>query len=376
MTAMLHERPGNGVENEAHLGQRTIDGLNAQMVELRADHPTPGDDWRFGNSAAMRAIKEIIDNVASTDVTVLAWGESGVGKELIPRALHDGSPRRPGPFVKVNCAALPLELLESELFGYERGAFTGAHRRKPGKFEMADGGTIFLDEIGELPLPLQAKLLHVLQDGEFSRLGSPQSVRVDARVVAATNKDLARLVAERAFREDLYYRLNVVNIHVPPLRQRCEEIPVLIDYFLRHFARQYGRPRPQLSAATVRRFMEYPWPGNIRELENVIKRIVVLRSEAWIADELTVGGRRDLQRPAEPARDAPAAATAEEEHLGLREIGRRAAVAAERAALLRVLQRVRWNRTEAARRLKVNYKTLLHKVAEYGVAAADESPAA
>jgi two-component system response regulator AtoC len=345
--------------------RRHVDELRAQMAEITAEKPETEDDLRFARSPAMRAIKDIIDNVAGTDLTVLAWGESGVGKETIPRLLHQRSPRRTGPFVKVNCAALPLELLESELFGYERGAFTGAHRRKPGKFELADKGTIFLDEIGELPWPLQAKLLHVLQDGEFSRLGSEQSVRVHARVVAATNQDLARLVGERAFRADLYYRLNVVNIHVPPLRERREEIPILVDEFAEHFAKLYGRPRPQISAAAMRRFMEYSWPGNIRELENIIKRIVVLRSEEWVFTDLAPVA--DRPRPPLAAQAPAPTPSDEDERLGLREIGRRAAMAAERAALIRVLERVGWNRTEAARRLRINYKTLLHKVEEYGV---------
>jgi two-component system response regulator AtoC len=349
--------------------RRPLEGLPEPTAEIGAPEPELDDGARFARSPAMRAIDEIIDNVAGTDITVLVWGESGVGKETIPRLLHRRSPRRNGPFVKVNCAALPLELLESELFGYERGAFTGAHRRKPGKFELADKGTMFLDEISELPWPLQAKLLHVLQDGEFSRLGSEQSVRVDARVVAATNQDLARLMEERTFRGDLYYRLNVVNIHVPPLRERREEIPALVDEFLEHFAKLYGRRRPQISAATMERFMEYTWPGNIRELENIIKRIVVLRTEEWVFTDLASGRPADRPRPALTAPGAAPlpAPVDEDERLGLREIGRRAAMAAERAALTRVLERVGWNRTEAARRLRVNYKTLLHKVDEYGV---------
>jgi transcriptional regulator with GAF, ATPase, and Fis domain len=275
--------------------------------------------------------------------------------------------------VKVNCAALPLELLESELFGYERGAFTGAHRQKAGKFSLANKGTIFLDEIGELPWPLQAKLLHILQDREFSRLGSEETVRVDARVVAATNKDLARLVQQRLFREDLYYRLNVVNIHVLPLRERREEIPFLVDYFMQRFSQQYGRPRTCVSAETMRRFMEYPWPGNIRELENTVKRIVVLGSDDWVADELVVTTPADDPPP--PGKATPASPVPDRrdelDGLGLKEIGRRAAARAERLALLQVLADVRWNRREAARRLKVNYKTILSKIDEYQIKGAD-----
>jgi two-component system response regulator AtoC len=327
----------------------------------------------------MRAVLLMIDNAAETDATVLTWGESGVGKEMVPRLLHQLSPRRYHPFVKVNCAALPLELLESELFGYERGAFTGAHRQKPGKFEQADKGTIFLDEIGEMPLPLQAKLLHVLQDREFSRLGSEQNVRVDVRVVAATNKELARLVEDRVFRADLYYRLNVVNIPVPPLRERREEIPILAEHFLRRFAEQYGRPVVAISAATMQRFMEFSWPGNVRELENIVKRIVVLRSEAWVPEALVrtpgtaCGGPVVEPPPVVPAWHRATPAPGGEEELGLKEIARRAAAGAEREALRRVLELVRWNRMEASRRLKVNYKTLLQKIQEHGLGS-DEGP--
>jgi len=301
-------------------------------------------------------------------VVVLAVGESGVGKEIVARAVHVRSPRHGQPFVKVNCAALPLDLLESELFGYERGAFTGAHRAKPGKFEIAHTGTIFLDEIGELPLQLQAKLLHVLQDGTFARLGSREDRRVDVRVIAATNKDLERLVAHGAFRADLYYRLNVVTVRVPPLRDRREEIPVLADYFLERYSRHYHRPWVPISPAMVRCFMDYSWPGNIRELENSVKRLVVLGCEDSVRDEL-LRAARTLSPPVDVAvggvEPGPAAPVPEVEEEGLKEIARRAARDAERLALERVLTRVHWNRFEAARRLKVNYKTLLAKIREY-----------
>jgi len=331
-------------------------------------------NWLLSNSPGMRAITKMIDQVAATDATVLVWGESGVGKELVARALHQRSGRRERPFVKVNCAALPLELLESELFGYERGAFTGAHRNKPGKFELADSGTICLDEIGEIPLPLQAKLLHVLQDGEFSRLGGRGDVRVDVRVIACTNKDLGQAVAHGAFREDLYHRLNVLSILVPPLRERWEEIPILVEHFLGQYARQYGRSRWAVSAETMRRFMDYHWPGNIRELDNVVKRIVVLGNEEWVAPDLTSRQRQ----PVSPAGPTPSAAPpsapaprsqppAGDNGLGLKEIARRAAREAERAALKEVLDQVRWNRVQAARRLKISYKALLYKIEQCGL---------
>jgi two-component system response regulator AtoC len=341
---------------------RNVDVCREGMED--ADNP---DTWLSGCSPAMREVIDIVEGVAATDVTVLTWGESGVGKEMIPRLLHHHSPRRYGPFVKVNCAALPLELLESELFGYERGAFTGAHRAKPGKFEQADKGTIFLDEISELPSPLQAKLLHVLQDREYSRLGGQHSVRIDVRVVAATNQDLARLVEERRFRGDLYYRLNVVNIHVPPLRRRREEIPRLVERFATRFAAQYGRERPIVSHDTMTRFMTYSWPGNIRELENIVKRLVVLRTDGWIADAL----REAVSTPPPEPERRPLAFVAHangDDTSGLKEIARRAAAEAERRAIVSMLERVGWNRKEASRRLKVNYKTLLQKLDALGLA--------
>jgi two-component system, NtrC family, response regulator AtoC len=325
-------------------------------------------------SPSMQALTEMINQAAATDATVLVWGESGVGKELVARMVHDRSVRSDGPFVKVNCAALPLELLESELFGYERGAFTGAHRQKPGKYELAHGGTICLDEMGEMPLPLQAKLLHVLQDGRFSRLGGGLDIRADARVVAMTNKDLAKLVERGQFREDLYYRLNVVKLYVPPLRERRQAIPILVDYFLSKYSEQYQREFTPLSDETTRRFMEHSWPGNIRELENLVKRIVVLRSEQAVLEELSnyrapfVDGH---SRPAPLNGGSRVSANGHQdleiEELGLKEIGRRAAREAERQALATVLERVHWRRREAAVRLKISYTALLYKMKEHGL---------
>jgi len=305
-------------------------------------------------SPQMRAIQEIIENVADTDATVLIRGESGVGKDLVARTIHAASVRRDGPFVKVNCAAIPPGLLESELFGHEKGAFTGAHRRKPGQFEYANKGTIYLDEIAELPLTLQAKLLHVLQDFRFPRVGGHGLIEVDTRVIAATNRNLEHAIARGEFREDLYYRLNVVEIHIPPLRERKEEIPLLVACFLPKFNEQYGRQK-HLSPETMARLTEYSWSGNVRELENVIRRMVVLTDGEQAFEALVARGRNG-----HAAAPRPAPLVTE----SLREIARRGAQEAERKALAEVLEQVHWNRAEASRILKVSYKTLLNKISE------------
>jgi len=310
----------------------------------------------------MRAIGTVIENVADTDVTVLIRGESGVGKDLVARAIHAASSRRGGPFVKVNCAAIPQGLLESEFFGHEKGAFTGAYRRKPGQFEYANRGTIYLDELGDLPLALQAKLLHVLQDFRFSRVGGHQLVEVDTRVVAATNRDLEAAMARGEFREDLYHRLNVVEIKMPPLRERREEIPALASRFLARFNSQYGRQK-QLMPETLARLMEYPWLGNVRELENVIRRLVVLGDGEQAIEALVTRGRNG-HNGHNGHFPAPQPAVVEG---GLKEVGRRGAREAERKALLEVLDSVSWNRAEAARILRVSYKTLLTKISECGL---------
>src|SRR6266404_327948 len=310
-------------------------------------------------SPQMRAIGTVIENIADTDATVLICGESGVGKDLVARAIHAASSRRHGPFVKVNCAVIPTGLLESELFGHEKGAFTGAHRRKPGQFEYADKGTIYLDEIAELPLALQAKLLHVLQDFRFSRVGGQALLEIDMRVIAATNRNLEEAMGCGQFRVDLYYRLNVVEIRVPPLRERREEIPELAARFQARFNAQYGRQK-QLTPATLARLTEYPWSGNVRELENAMRRLVVLADGEQAIEALVTRSRNGHNGHG----SAPRSTVAEG---GLREIGRRGAREAEREALRDVLERVSWNRAEAARVLRVSYKTLLTKIAACGL---------
>jgi two-component system response regulator AtoC len=337
--------------------QRERERLSEQLVDYT--------DVVWG-SEAMQSIRSVLEQVAETDVTILIHGESGVGKEIVARTSHEISPRADEPFVKVNCAALPDELLESELFGYEKGAFTGAASRKQGKFETAHKGTIFLDEIAEMSSPLQAKLLQVLQDAEFTRLGGNEEVRVDVRVVCATNQRLDEMVRKKAFREDLFFRLNVVNVAIPPLRERREEIPQLVEHFLKRFRVRYGKPPIDLSDRIMLAFREYPFPGNVRELENMIKRIVVLESEDSILAELARaraserGARSSLLDLIEEVEE-----TAGE--IPLREVGRRAALEAERDTIGRVLNHTNWNRKQAARILGVSYKTLLQKIRGCGL---------
>jgi two-component system response regulator AtoC len=364
-----------------------IEPGSTDSARQRQSRPPRVTGVLLGRNEKMREVHELIARVADTDVTVLIRGESGTGKELVARAIHDASPRRDKTFVKVNCAALPSELLESELFGFERGAFTGALQHKPGKFEFANHGTMFLDEISEMQPPLQSKLLQVLQDGEFARLGSRNDVRVDVRILAATNRDLELAVADGQFREDLFFRLNVVCITLPPLRQRRDEIPELTRLFLRQYGEHYNKPSQVLASDTLRLFAEYDWPGNVRELENLIKRTVILGTDDSIrrelADAIAVRTRRSGPIPALQARDAavpapssppvPAAAAATPvasdsgvaAPLGsLKDIARQAAREAEKELIHRTLQQTRWNRREAAEILGISYKALLYKIKE------------
>jgi two-component system response regulator AtoC len=383
--------------------------LVSELSELRKQLSDDEDRAVWGNSEKMRGIAQVIEQVADSDVTVLIRGESGVGKELVARAIHQRSTRRNRPFVKVNCAALPAELLESELFGHERGAFTGAATTRIGKFEQADSGTLMLDEIGEMKPALQAKLLHVLQDAEFTKLGSNKRITVDVRVVAATNRDLERMMTSGDFREDLYYRLKVIELTVPALRERRDEVPTLTDFFVARYSRKYNRPARPISEELRQLFLQYEWPGNIRELENMIKRVVILQDEQLVI--------REIQRNIERAAAAPAVAVAAglpyaalvaaagagsvaappavigappyappteaeaEEPLdeaegkddkggSLASVAKAAAMKAERAAIEQTLRQVHWNRRKAAQMLGVSYKTLLNKIKECGISRA------
>ena len=346
--------------------------LKEEVVHLRGRVRSEADGLLLGgDSPKMKEVRETIEQVADTDITVLIRGESGTGKELVARALYQLSSRSERPFVKVNCAALPSELLESELFGFEKGAFTGAQKRKLGKFEYANRGTIFLDEISEMAPGLQAKLLQVLQDGEFSRLGGESDVKVDTRIIAATNRNLEEAVRSGEFREDLYYRLNVVMVPLPPLRDRIDAVPLLTEHFISMYGEQYGKEVRPLSQETMNVMMAYSWPGNVRELENMIKRMVVLGSEQTVLKEIQ---RQDsavavARAPEEPSLDLGSlgADMSGSEGFDLKAISKRAARVAEKKVIERVLAQTRWNRKEAAQRLQISYKALLYKMKENGL---------
>jgi two-component system response regulator AtoC len=344
--------------------QQAIDKLVRVQTEPLVPAPDAsegriGREMELWASPKMLEARQILREAARVDVTVLITGETGTGKELVARAVHHLSSRRSGPFIKVNCAAMPRELLESELFGYERGAFTGAHKLKIGKFEAANRGTIFLDEIGDLHPALQAKLLHVLQDGEFSRIGGKSTLSVNVRVLAATNQDLERAVAEGRFREDLYYRLNVIQVFVPPLRERSHEVPLLANYFVERYAKMYHREGFTISPQVMDRLTHYRYPGNVRELENLIKRMIVLGDPFLTRIPLADSGIES------PHTSTPTSTTSVEP--SLKEISRRASQAAERKAIASMLEQTGWNRVRAAKALRISYRALLYKIKQSGL---------
>jgi len=318
----------------------------------------------FSNDSKMNKIKTIIDEIAKTNIPILIKGESGTGKELLAQAIHFNSYRYEKPFIKVNCAAIPKGLLESELFGFEKGAFTGAHLRKPGKFELANGGTILLNEIGEIDFGIQAKLLQVLQDGEFSRLGGEADVRVDTRVITTTKDHLENSMVEGRFREDLFFRINVMSITLPPLRDRKEQIPLFLQYFIDFYKMKYEKSIPPLSSTTINAFTNYPWPGNIRELENMIKRIVLFGEEETILQVLNQKKLNDMTRQ-DLFDKFSSNATNGTSTLCLKDIGKKAAEVAEKEIIQRTLHNTYWNRKEAAKLLRISYKALLYKIQKY-----------
>jgi two-component system response regulator AtoC len=322
----------------------------------------------IGSSPRMREIQSLAGQIGWSEAPVLVQGETGSGKEVIAREFHARSPRAKKLFLKLNCAALPSELVESELFGYERGAFTGAFQKKAGMFETADGGTILLDEIGDMDVRLQAKLLQVLQDHQFQRIGGKEIVKVDVRVMAATHRDLDKAIADRSFREDLYYRLNVINIQIPPLRERKEDILPMAEFLMKRHATA-GAPPIAMSADLRRAMMAYQWPGNVRELENVVRKLLILRDADVIARELTGRTARRTQVPAASIDSHIHAVQPEPDTAGspILEQVTRAKHVAETDAILSALNATRWNRKQAAALLKIDYKALLYKMKKLGV---------
>src|SRR3954465_617990 len=322
-----------------------------------------GDETFFvAASANMRKLRSQAALVANVDIPVLMLGESGTGKEVMARLIHKLSPRAHRMFLKVNCAAVPADLLESELFGYEAGAFTGATHPKPGKFELCNKGTILLDEIGEMPPLLQAKLLHVLQDQQFSRLGSRSVVKVDVRILAATNINIPEALATKRLREDLYYRLNAFTLQLPPLRDRKEEIPILLKHSMTRMAERYARPPLPLSPALLQACQNHSWPGNLRELNNFLKRYLILGDESLAVSELLPRNDGTGGLHGEPSSKGDAG--------GLKSLARSAKDEAEAQAITRALEQTNWNRKQAAAILQISYKALLYKIRQYGIAEA------
>ncbi|MEW5795922.1 MAG: sigma-54 dependent transcriptional regulator [Candidatus Zixiibacteriota bacterium] len=338
---------GRALENRRLLAENSL-----LREELLSQY---GIDNIIGKNAKMIELGQLVQKVSRSDASVLLQGESGTGKELFARAIHNLSPRKDGPYITINCAAIPGELLENELFGSEKGAFTGAHARKMGKFEIADGGTIFLDEIGDMDVALQAKLLRVLQQKNFERLGGNKTVDVDVRVIAATNMDLPELIRQKRFREDLYYRLSVFPLNIPSLRDRPDDVPLLSEAFVAKYCREMRKPEKALTKEAMSLLEKYHWPGNVRELENTIERAVILAEGRKITPEhLAIRLRRtdEIQL---------------REGAGLKEIGAYAQMQAERGAIIRVLKEVRGNKRKAARVLKIDYTTLFDKIKKYNI---------
>lgn len=335
------------------LENRRLIAENSLLREELAN--TLGFSEIIGQNEKMKDVSRLIQKVSGSDTSVLLQGESGTGKELFARAIHNLSPRRDKPYVALNCAAIPRELLENELFGSEKGAYTSSVARKMGKFEIADGGTLFLDEIGDMDISLQAKLLRVLQDRSFERLGGNKTINVDVRVIAATNMNLAEMIKKRMFREDLYYRLSVFPITIPPLRERYDDIKPLADYFIDKYCKEMKKPLKSLSRDALALMEKYHWPGNVRELENTIERSIILSEGKKITPEhmaIRLQSTNEIRL---------------REGAGLKDIGAHAQKQAERAAIIRVLKQVRGNKRKCAEVLKIDYTTLFDKIKKYEI---------
>lgn len=322
------------------------------------------DRLLIGESQPIKKTKELIRQVANSDLNVIVCGESGVGKELVAQSLHLSSIRRDRPFIKVNCAAIPGELLESELFGYEKGAFTGADRSKQGKFEVAHKGTMLLDEIGDMPMFLQSKMLQVLQDLQFSRLGGKRDVKVDCWVMAATNQELEQAIREGRFREDLYYRLNIIRIFIPPLRERTDDILPLINHFRKEFAENSYEARFEFDGDVMQFLHNYAWPGNVRELKNVVGRLMLLGDWDTLKEELLGRDTRKISGRAKEGVAEDLEAPAQKTFPPLKEVKKKAVQEAESKLISAVLKETGWNRKRAAKILQISYKALLYKIKE------------
>jgi nitrogen regulation protein NR(I) len=365
----------NELRNVVAKAARTAE-LSDRDVVLDADERGRYDI--IGQSPGMKKVYSVIEKVADTPSTVLITGESGTGKELIARALHENSSRKDKPFIRVNCAAIPQELIESELFGYEKGAFTGAVTSKPGRFELANEGTLFLDEIGEIGVNMQVKLLRALQEQEFERVGGIKTISVDVRLVTATNRDLAADITEGRFREDLYYRLNVVHLHLPPLRERTEDVPLLIEHFLGRFNERLNKDVRTVSEEALAKLRAYPWRGNIRELENVVERCVLFADGEQIeTDDLppeVQSGTQTITRPKRRSSEAEETLPGigdqvppTQEGVGLKETVREMTSKIERELIVRALEQTGSNVTRTARLLKISRKSLQTKMKELGL---------
>ena len=338
-------------------------------TELRAKSQY---DAFIGDSPKIVQVKNLIEQVADSELTVLILGESGTGKEIIARMIHNISRRSEESFTKVNCAAIPRDLLEAELFGYEKGAFTGAHKTKPGRFEVANKGTIFLDEIGDMPLELQSKLLQVLEQQEFVRVGGIHTIHVDVRIICATNRDLEEAIGKGKFRDDLFYRLNEITVYLPPLRERCEDVPLLANHFIEKYSELYQREYRPLSQEALDQLTSAPWPGNVRQLENLTKQVIVRGDESIIADLLT-GQNAGLKNispeitKSSPVFDRRQSPPGDTEGFSLKKAVSEIVSREEKTLIAKALTKTNWNRRKAAELLEISYRSLLYKIKEYGL---------
>ncbi len=367
-------KPFDVQEIEIHInGVLERSRLRREVHELKGELESKSVYADFiGDSDVMRKVKELIEQVADSELTVLIRGESGTGKEIVARSLHQLSSRKKNSFIKVNCAAIPRDLLEAELFGYEKGAFTGAHKTKQGRFELAHKGTMFLDEIGDMPLELQSKLLQVLEQQEFVRVGGIHTINVDTRIICATNRNLENAIAQQQFRDDLFYRLNEITLGLPPLRQRPEDIPLLISFFIEKYNKLYEKQFAQVSPAAIDQLSEFAWPGNVRQLENMIKQVVVRNDESIVGELLAAAGTRPTTTTT-GTQTTNAQSTSDHEdtlsadNYSLKERIGRIVAREEKRLIAEVLGKTNWNRRKAAEMLEISYRSLLYKIKDYNL---------